>query len=185
MIGYLEGEIKYATRGRVILFAGGVGFNVNIPTNLAFLTEEKTQLYIHTHLREDNLSLFGLAAPEDLDLFELLISVSGVGPKIGLAVFSQSTTTNIMNAIQSSNLNFFTSISGVGKKTAQRIILDLKSKVGKGDVNMENLAGASELVDSLIGLGFQKPEISTIISDIDSSLPLANQIRLALKLLKE
>lgn len=185
MIGYLEGEIKYASRGRIILFAGGVGFNVNIPASLTFLAKDKAQLYIHTHLREDNLSLFGFATPEDLDLFELLISISGVGPKIGLAIFTQATADNIVSAIQQSNLNFFTSISGVGKKTAQRIILDLKSKVGKGDVNMTNLEGASELVDSLISLGFQKPEISTIISDIDSALPLTAQVRLALKLLKK
>jgi Holliday junction DNA helicase RuvA len=185
MIGYLEGEIKYATKGKVILFAGGIGFTVNIPVSLTFLPKDKAELYIHTHLREDNLSLFGFATPEDLELFELLISVSGVGPKIGLAIFASTSASNIVSAIQLSNLNFFTSISGVGKKTAQRIILDLKSKVGKGDVNMTNLEGASELVDSLVSLGFQKPEIATIISDIDSALPLASQVRLALKLLKK
>ncbi len=185
MIGYLEGEIKYSTRGKVILFAGGVGFNVNLPVSLTFLPKDRAELYIHTHLREDNLSLFGFATPEDLDLFELLISVSGVGPKIGLAIFAQATTENIIKAIQSSNLNFFTAISGVGKKTAQRLILDLKSKVGKGEINMENLEGASELVDSLVGLGFQKFEIASVISDIDSSLPLATQVKTALKLLKK
>lgn len=185
MIGYLEGEIKYASRGKVILFAGGVGFNVNIPTSLAFLAKDRAELYIHTHLREDDLSLFGFTTPEDLNLFELLISVSGIGPKIGLALLSSSTTTNIVNAIQSSNLNFFTAISGVGKKTAQRLILDLKSKVGKGDIDMAAMDGASELVDSLISLGFQKQEISAIISEVDSSLPLAGQIKMALKQLKK
>ncbi|KKT39952.1 Holliday junction DNA helicase RuvA [Candidatus Collierbacteria bacterium RIFOXYB2_FULL_46_14] len=181
MIGYLEGEIKFASKGKIVLFANGIGFTVFVPTSLLYFEEDKVKLYIHTHLREDNLSLFGFASAHDLDLFELLISVSGVGPKIGLGIFSVSKSENIIQAIESSNLNFFTSISGVGKKTAQKIILDLKSKVGKGEINMKNLEGSSELVDSLISLGFQKQEITPILSDIDSSLPIASQIKLALK----
>ncbi len=183
MIGYLEGTIKHAQQGKIILFSGGIGFTVNTPSNLSFLEGQKAELYIHTHLRDDNLSLFGFKDAKDLDLFELLISVSGVGPKIGLAIFAQATTANIIEAIAQSNLNFFTSISGVGKKTAQRIILDLKSKIAKGDVNMDSLQGNSELVDSLISLGFQKSEISKVISKVDSSAPLASQIRESLKLL--
>lgn len=185
MIGYLEGIIKHYQIGKVILFANGIGFTVGIPTNLNFLVGDSSSLYIHTHLRDDNLSLFGFKTAEDLNLFELLISVSGVGPKIGLGIFSQSTAENIQQAIQQSNLNFFTSISGVGKKTAQRLILDLKSKVGKGDINMQNLEGDSELVKSLIGLGFQKTEVNSIISQVDSSLDLSAQIRTSLKLLNK
>ncbi len=185
MIGYLEGEIKYSGNGKVILFANGIGFTVFIPSSLSFLERDRAQLFIHTHLREDNLSLFGFATPEDLDLFELLISVSGVGPKIGLAIFASANAGNIVKAIESSNLTFFNAISGVGKKTAQKIILDLKSKVSKGDINMKNLEGASELVDSLIALGFQKQEISSVLSGIDSSLSLSAQIREALNLLRK
>ena len=183
MIGYLEGEIKYATVGKVILFCNGIGFTVNLPSNLAFLKGQKTELYIHTHLREDNLSLFGFSTPEDLSLFETLITVSGVGPKIGLAMFASASAEMIKQAISSSNLTFFTSIPGVGKKTAQKIILDLKSKISKGDVNMDNLEGSSELVDSLIGLGFQKAEISRIITQIDSTQSISTQVKTALKLL--
>lgn len=183
MIGYLEGTIKHFQLGKIILFSGGIGFTVHIPSSLNFSQNQKVELFIHTHLRDDNLSLFGFDTPENLDLFELLISVNGVGPKIGLAIFASATSANITEAISQSNLNFFTSISGVGKKTAQRIILDLKSKIAKGDVNMNALEGNSELVDSLISLGFQKHEISKVISQIDSSLPLASQVRQSLKLL--
>lgn len=185
MIGYLEGTVKYANKGRYILFCNGIGFTVTTPTSVLYLEGQSAKLFIHTHIREDNLALFGFSSPEDLDLFELLTSVSGVGPKIGLAIFSQTSSDNIVSAIQSSNLTFFTAISGVGKKTAQRIILDLKSKVGKGDVNMNNLEGASELVDSLISLGFQKAEISAVYSQIDSSLDLSGQVKAALKLLRK
>ncbi len=183
MIGYLEGSVKHAQLGKIILFSGGIGFTVHTPNSLSFLENQKTELFIHTHLRDDNLSLFGFKTSKDLDLFELLISVSGVGPKIGLAIFSSATSENISLAIGQSNLSFFTSISGVGKKTAQRIILDLKSKINKGDVNMESLQGNSELTNSLTALGFQKSEIGAILPQIDSSLPLTTQIRQSLKLL--
>ncbi|KKT48796.1 MAG: Holliday junction ATP-dependent DNA helicase RuvA [Candidatus Collierbacteria bacterium GW2011_GWC2_44_18] len=184
MIGYLEGEIKFASKGRIVLFANGIGFTVFIPQSLTFLEKERAKLFIHTHLREDSLSLFGFATVEDLDLFELLISVSGIGPKIGLAIFTVTSSENILKAIESSNLTFFNSISGVGKKTAQKIILDLKSKVSKGDINFKNLEGSSELVDSLVSLGFQKSEIASIIPDIDTSLPLGSQVKAALNLLR-
>lgn len=185
MIGYLEGEVKYATLGKIILFAGGVGFTVHLPANLNYLEKQKISLYIHTHLREDSLTLFGFGNPKDLDIFELVITVSGVGPKIALAMLASSSEEKIKNAIMESNLAFFSSISGVGKKTAQKIILDLKSKIGKGDVNMSNLEGNSELIDSLAALGFQKTEISSIYSQIDSSLPLGTQVKSALKLLRK
>ncbi len=185
MIGYLEGTIKYATTGKIILFANGIGFTVFLPSNLNFLENQKVSIYIHTHLREDNLALFGFKTPADLDIFELLLTVSGVGPKIALAMLTSSTEEKIKNAITESNLAFFSSISGVGKKTAQKIILDLKSKIGKGDVNMSNLEGNSELIDSLTSLGFQKGEISSVYSQIDSSLPLGAQVKSALKLLRK
>lgn len=183
MIGYLEGEIKHAEKGKIILFANGIGFTVHVPTNFSALEKNQSKLFIHTHLREDNLSLFGFLTAGELDLFELLISVSGVGPKIALAIFSATGLENILRAIETSNLNFFTSISGVGKKTGQRIILDLKSKISKGEISMKNLEGSSELVDSLISLGFQKQEIQKIIPDIDTSLELPVQIKNALRLL--
>jgi len=185
MIGYLEGEVKYATTGKIILFANGIGFTVFIPNSLSFLEKQKVSLYIHTHIREDNLALFGFKTSQDLDIFELLLTVSGVGPKIALAMLTSSTEINIKKAISESNLAFFSSISGVGKKTAQKIILDLKSKIGKGDVNMSNLEGNSELIDSLLALGFLKGEISSIYSKIDSALPLGAQVKSALKLLRK
>lgn len=185
MIGYLEGTVKYSTVGKVILFCNGIGFTVHLPSNLNFSEGSQTHLYIHTHLREDNLALFGFSTPEDLSLFETLIGVSGIGPKIGLAMFSSATAEMIKQAISGSNLNFFTSIPGIGKKTAQRVILDLKSKISKGDVNMDNLEGNSELVESLVGLGFQKTEISKIITQVDSTQSISSQIRSALKLLNQ
>lgn len=185
MIGYLEGSIKHSQKNKVLLFANGIGFAVHLPENHNLAIGDTASLFIHTHLRDDDLSLFGFLSAIDLDLFETLIGVSGVGPKTALNIFSQSSSENIIQAISQSNLNFFTSISGVGKKTAQRIILDLKSKVSKGDIDMKNLEGKSELVDSLISLGFQKSELSPIISQIASGETLASQVKQALRLLNK
>lgn len=185
MIGYLEGIVKYAKSGKIILFANGIGFTVHLPLNLNFLENQKATLYIHTHIREDILALYGFKTPTDLDIFELLLTVSGVGPKIALAMLSSSTEEKIKKAISESNLAFFSSISGVGKKTAQKIILDLKSKVDKVEINMENLEGNSDLIASLTSLGFQKGEIASIYTKIDTSMSLAAQVKSALKLLKK
>ena len=185
MIGFLEGKVKYSEPGKIILYTNGIGFNIFTPTSVSSIPGGSTALYIHTHLREDNLSLYGFTSPEDLSLFEKLISVSGVGPRSALAIFSASSAENITNAITQSNLAFFTSVSGIGKKSAQKIILDLKSKIGKGDVDISRLEGNSELVDSLIALGFQKHEIQTIASQIDSSRSISDQVKTALKLLKK
>jgi holliday junction DNA helicase RuvA len=185
MIGFLEGEVKFAQTGKILLSVGGVGFVVNLPKNLNFYEKQKIELYIHTHLREDDLSLFGFQSPTDLEIFELLLTVSGVGPKIALTMLSSSTEDKIRKAISESNLTFFSSISGIGKKTAQKIILDLKSKIDKVEVDMGMLEGNSELIDSLTSLGFTKSEISSIYSQIDSGLPLGSQVKSALKLLRK
>lgn len=185
MIGYLEGTVKYAKPGKIVLFANGIGFTVSIPSNIIFLEKQKVELFIHTHIREDNLSLFGFKKTDDLDIFELLLTVSGVGPKIALTMLSSSIEEKIRKAISESNLAFFSSIPGIGKKTAQKIILDLKSKIDKVSVNMNNLEGNSDLIDSLISLGYQKGEIASIYPKIDSDLSLGDQVKSALKLLKK
>ena len=185
MIGFLQGTVKLVSPGKIILTTGGVGFNVFVPTSLNVSKDQKIELYVHTHMREDNIALYGFENPNDLEIFELLLTVSGVGPKIALTMLSSSTNEKIKNAISESNLAFFASITGIGKKTAQKIILDLKSKIDKVEVNMENLQGNSDLIDSLKSLGFEKREISAVYSKIDSSLTLPEQVKSALKLLKK
>ena len=185
MIGFLEGTIRYSTKGKIILFCNGIGFTVSTPHNLTLAENSKVSLFIHTHFREDNLSLFGFPSDRDLNLFEKLISVSGIGPRTALSMFSAASCENIEQAITQSNLSFFTSIPGIGKKSAQKIILDLKSKLDKGEVDIRKLEDDSELVTSLLSLGFQKGEIVSIIPQIDQTLDLSGQIKSALRLLNK
>lgn len=185
MIGYIEGVIKNSQKNKVLVFTGGVGYAVFIPENHGLKENNKINLYIHTHFRDNELSLFGFKTADELNLFEILINVSGVGPKTALNIFSTSTPDKIITAISDSNLLFFTSISGVGKKTGQRIILDLKSKMSKGDISLSKLEGDNQLSQSLLSLGFQKSEINTILPKIDSSEPIEIQVKQALKLLRK
>jgi holliday junction DNA helicase RuvA len=183
MIAYLSGTVRDSSVGEIVLLSHGVGFLVFVPHSYQYQQDEQIELYIHTHLRDDDLALYGLASYDDLKLFKQLISVSGIGPKMALNIFAVSKRSDIISAITDSNLAFFTSIGGIGKKTAQKLILDLNSKVTTIGVDMRSLTGHSDLLDALIALGYRKPEITPIMTHIDFSTPLAGQVKQALKLL--
>lgn len=184
MIGFLSGFIKSIRGHQAIIVTGGVGYSVAIPSNLHLTTNQSIDLYIHTHVREDAITLFGFKDEDSLDLFEKLLSVSGVGPKSALAIISASSTDVVKKAIETSNLNFFTAISGIGKKGAQKIILDLKPKLGKSAANLSDLEGDTDLSLALTQLGFSRSEIVSVTSSIDYSTDLSAQIKQALKLLR-
>src|SRR3989344_423161 len=176
MNGFLSGILKAIHGRQAIILVNGVGYSVALPTNANFMPGKEVELFIHTHVREDALSLFGFKDESSLDLFEKLISVSGVGPKSALAIISAGSPEVIRKAIEASNLNFFTAISGIGKKGAQKIIIELKSKISQTDNDLGLLEGNSELTEALTQLGFNRTEIIPISSQIDYSLDLALQI---------
>jgi len=184
MIGFLSGFVKSIRGHQAIIVTGGVGYSVNLPGNLNLLPNQEVELYIHTHVREDALTLYGFKDESSLDLFEKLLTVSGVGPKSAQAIVSAGSAEVIKKAIESSNLNFFTAISGIGKKSAQKIIIDLKSKLSKSETDMAALEGNTQLSDALTQLGFTKTEIISVSSDIDFTADLSLQIKQALKLLR-
>lgn len=185
MIGFLSGIIK-STRGQqAIVETGGVGYSVALPTNLPALPGQTIELFIHTHVREDALTLFGFKDEAALDLFEKLLTVSGVGPKSALAIISAGNVEIIKKAITDTNLNFFTAISGIGKKGAQKIILDLKPKLTHTNADLASLEGNSDLADALAQLGFSRNEVVAVAGEIDNALALSEQIKQALKLLRQ
>ncbi len=136
MIGHLRGTLLEKTPNRVVLDAGGVGYEVLIPiSTYTALPDEGAgaALRIFTHVREDTLSLFGFATPEEKNVFERLISVSGIGPKLGLQVLSGLPTPELVSAIRAGDVARLVRIPGVGKKTAERIVLELKEKMSGVD----------------------------------------------------
>lgn len=184
MIGFLSGLVKRIKGEQAIIQVGGVGYLVYVPLREHLVVGASADLFIHTHVREDNLSLFGFASEPALNLFEKFLTVSGVGPKSALAILSAATPEEILKAITNGNLNFFTAISGIGKKGAQKIILELKPKFQKGEVDLGSLEGNSELNQALNQLGFNHHEILSILPTIDINQPLNLQIKQALQLLK-
>lgn len=181
MIAYLKGKVVLFKWGLVILDVGGVGYKVavnpqiNIPNNIVD-TGESVELFVHEQIREDTDDLYGFLSYQELELFEKLISVNGVGPKAGLAIMSAAKCEKIIRSILSDDLSFFTSISGIGKKVAAKIILDLKSKLsGDKTISLSNLDGQNDVLDALESLGYKKSELTSILGQIPTDLTTSEE----------
>jgi Holliday junction DNA helicase RuvA len=132
MIGFLQGEVLEQSDGRVVVLAGaGVGYAVNVPSRYALLPGAQVRLFIHTHVREDALELFGFCSREEKDLFLTLLTVNGIGPKGALGILGATEPEGLVRAILDGDRAALTAISGVGKKTAERIVLELADPVAK------------------------------------------------------
>ena len=184
MIGYLSGIVKFKETNRLIVDVYGVGYQLFVPT---FLWQEckigeKKEFYVYTQVREDAINFFGFSRSEEKEIFSHLLSVSGIGPKIALNVLSYSNgAKNIIRAIQNADVEFFDAIKGLGKKSSQRIIVDLKGKIG-GLKELDFAAEADyDLIEALKGLGFSQEEIKKSIKGIKDDLSLEEKIKLALK----
>jgi len=167
MIAYLKGKILSKTATFVILETAGVGYKVFLPPTvvLNLRSDQEQEFFIHTHVREDQLSLYGFLTFDELELFELLLSVSGVGPKVGLAVISGGSATSIRSAIATGDVAVFTNVSGVGKKTAERIVLELKERIGEaGDGGSSR--NFSDSLEALVALGYSQQEARSALKQI-------------------
>lgn len=188
MIGLLTGTIVSTKRNPLILQTGGVGYLVHVPdTLITKLTGEKNAvLYIHTHVREDTLDLYGFLLEEDLLLFQQLLTVSGIGPKTALLVMNHGVG-NIEQAIRNGDVDFFTTIPRLGKKNAQKIIIELKNKLGSLkdlDLTEDSDKDSNDIADALVNMGFRKNEIITIVKKLDlKEGSLEQKIRMTLKYL--
>ncbi len=184
MIAYLKGTLLTSDRGRLIVNCGGVGYLVNVSVkDLAGLEIGKeVEVYVHTQVKEDILALYGFLRLEDLKLFEKLIGVSGVGPKIGLSIMTTGKSGEIVEALKSGEVEFFTKVPGIGKKNAQRLIVELRNKVGSEVDDMKFLdEGENEVVEALIGLGFAKKEVIGVVKEADKEKAIEEQIKWSLK----
>jgi holliday junction DNA helicase RuvA len=177
MIGYLKGTVQHVDeKDIVVLTQGGTGYLVNIaPSQISGITEgEEIELFIETSVREDAIVLFGFKRQEEKKLFNLLREVNKVGPKTALAIIASGTTGEITSSIVSGNSKFFSNVSGVGAKTAERIIIDLKDKVGNlpvdtsYSVRSEEQREVIDAKDGLAALGYNPIQIRNAISKIEN-----------------
>jgi Holliday junction DNA helicase RuvA len=183
MIAYLKGKILEKGLSYIILENSGIGYKVFVtPETLVKSAGDEVALYTYMKVADDGQSLFGLPNFDALQFFELLISVSGVGPKIALAILSAGQIGSIKQAIAAQDAGIFTRISGVGSKTAERIIVDLKNKVG---ALSGSASPSSEIFDALLALGYNQKEVRDVTSKIDHSKTQEQQLKQALQLLSK
>jgi len=169
MIAQLTGRVVATTPTAVVIDVGGVGFKVAMSTSsLIALPAEGEEVTVHTHLyvREDDLALFGFESAEEKSLFEHLITVSGVGPKVALSVLSAFAPDAFADAITHEDVARLSSVPGIGKKTAQRMILDLKDRLSvSGALSVTKAAqdSAAEVHAALLGMGFSSAEVTAAL----------------------
>ena len=180
MIARLRGRIAGRSGAGLIVDVNGVGYLVHAAPSVERLGAGEVAIEVHTIVREDALQLYGFATAEERGLFELLLGVSGVGPKVALAIVSGSTPAELRRAIARDDVRRFQAIPGVGLKTAQRVVLELKEKLDAAGVADE--ADDSTLArDALTNLGWSLPDAERALAAVDPALPVAEQVREALR----
>lgn len=176
MIGYLKGKIISAKPTQIILDVNNVGYliHISISTFEKISDQNEVSLYIYTHVREDALNLYGFYTEAEKEMFELLISISGIGPKVALSILSGISVEELQSAIQSENVSRLVSVPGVGRKTAERVVLELKSKVGFIETASSkgiDFTIKQEAVLALTTLGYNQKVADKIVRDLLSSNP--------------
>jgi holliday junction DNA helicase RuvA len=189
MIGSLAGKLQSRNDDTIIINVGGVGFRVRVSAKTAAgLGEVGSPVQLRTHLRvrEDELSLYGFATEEELHLFETLLTVSGVGPKVAMSVLSAAPIATLKIAIAEGNIDALTAVPGIGKKTAQRLALELKGKIdvtGLSEVS-EISPPDRDVIDALINLGYSAAEATRAARAVPANVKLLEErVRVALQYL--
>jgi len=186
MIYLLKGTIELSAEKYVIVDVSGVGYKVYISGNtFKNLPKkgEKIKLYTHLYLRENVMELYGFLKPEELEIFELLISISGIGPKGALNVLTVVSIDTLKKAIANEESAILTKVSGIGGKMAEKIILELKNKISDEFLGKE-VSVDSEAIDALMGLGYRLQEAREVLKKVPKDIEgVENRVREALKLL--
>ena len=177
MIARLRGRIAGRAGAGLIVDVNGVGYLVHATPSVRRLGEGEVTVEIHTVVREDALQLYGFATAEERELFELLLGVSGVGPKVALAILSGSSPPELRRAIARDDVKRFQAIPGVGLKTAQRVVLELKAAVAEAATADEDLRAR----DALVELGWSVVDAERALADVDPDLSVEEQVRAALR----
>ena len=181
MIARLRGRVAGRAGPGLILDVNGVGYLVHAAPSVQRLGGGEITIDIHTIVREDALQLYGFATAEERELFELLLGVSGVGPKVALAIVSGSTPAELRRAIVRDDVKRFQAIPGVGLKTAQRVVLDLKEKLSVADALAADANDATLARDALVNLGWSLLDAERALATVDEALPVEEQVREALR----
>ena len=185
MIGSIRGKIVLKTDKFLIVEAGGVGYKVSVSPDVLSKSKkagEEISLWIHTHVREDILDLYGFLERQELEFFEMLINVSGIGPKGALAILGIASIETLRRAISTGDIAYLTKISGIGKKTAEKIVIELRDKMGEAQTGT-SLQGELDALEALKSLGYSQNEARDALKKVSSELNTNTKIKEALKIL--
>lgn len=193
MYEYLNGELAHILPTAIVVDVHGVGYQVVFanPYRLQDSLKKQIKVLVQQVVREDSITLYGFISSEERELFQRLISVSGIGPKSAMSILANDDTEGFVNAVESGNVTYLTKFPGVGKKTAQQIILDLKGKFealpeeATKAVVSTNQATLEEAKEALLGLGYSAKEITKIWKSLEDAAPSTTQeaLKVAFKLL--
>jgi holliday junction DNA helicase RuvA len=185
MIGSIKGKIILKTDKFLIVEASGVGYKISVsPDTLSKVdkTGGEIFLFIHTHVREDSFDLYGFLEHEELEFFEMLLNVSGIGPKGALAILGITSIETLKRAIGTGDTSYMTKISGIGKKTAEKIVIELRDKVGVAKEGTA-LQGEMDALEALRSLGYSQNEARDALKKVSTDADINTKIREALKIL--
>lgn len=192
MIGSLRGSVlERSLAGEVLVEVAGVGYRVLVSVSAIPGLEPGANvfLYTHQHVRDDALILFGFQTRDERDTFEALITASGVGPKLALAILSVHSPQNLRRCLAEDDLDSLVAVPGVGKRTAQRLLVDLKARLSMPDVDLSAVSGSSspgargEVRDALVGLGYANDEVREVFGQLREDGTVEELLREALRLL--
>ncbi len=189
MIGYLSGSVQLVRPGWIIVNTGGVGYKVSVGPDLLSRVHEQSELelYIYTQVREDILALYGFETVEGLDFFELLISVSGIGPKAAMGILAAAPVDKIRASIVNQDPSLLASVSGVGKKTAEKVVVELKNKVGSTASIFDGVSSKTkDVYEALLGLGFKPVEAREALASMPAECTdTESQLKYCLSMMKK
>jgi Holliday junction DNA helicase RuvA len=191
MIGSVRGMVvERTTSGEVLVEVGGVGYRVNVPLRVVPALDPGSNafLFTHLHVREDAMTLYGFPTRDERDTFEALISATGVGPKLALAILSVHTPGTLRRGLADDDLDALVLVPGVGKRTAQRLIIELKARLEVPDLDLaETILGAStprgEVREALVGLGYSPEEVRGVLAQLADDGTVEDLLRDALRVL--
>ncbi len=181
MYAHIEGTVKTIKPGYIVIDNQGIGYLLIVPNPYAYKLEEYTLVHTHHYVREDIDHLYGFQRLESKELFIALIGVSGIGPKSALSILATDAIDDIRYAIENGNVKYLTNFPGIGNKSAQQIILDLKGKLA--DVDDDVSLETHDVQDALLALGYSKTEVKRVLKKIDHDQPVETMVKSALRLL--
>lgn len=183
MYNYITGKITDVDSGSVVVENNGIGYTIFVANPYSFEEGKEMTIYVYNHMREDEHSLYGFKSKDERELFLKLLSVKGLGPKVGLGFFATGSIAGIVDAIDRENVLYLKKFPKVGDKLAKQIVLDLKGKLGGLNVDTSKSVDSFELISVLESLGYKSADINKIVPNVDKELDIEEQVKEALKLL--